>query len=154
MKWHLNIDKGQYEILDDLEFQNLITSNDAQSAANLALELVEEHQRSRFEKILYRLLGLKIEDNVPKGRLEISLNKEKALIIFLEDDGDNGSVGTVFDQPDNSRDFEDFITPNGERFQEPTINCVDRNIAIDTLSEFFRTKRRPKNLKWNRINNP
>ena len=95
MKWHLNIDKGQYEILDDLEFQNLITSNDAQSAANLALELVEQHQRSRFEKILYGLLGLKIEDNVPKGRLEISLNKEKALITQL-----SGFIAKLFfDKP-------------------------------------------------------
>lgn len=115
------------------------------SFGELSLELREDAEPRRWEKIVYPLLGLKIPTD--SDILLAYWSGDKALLTFQSQEKE--WVARVPEFADDDRLVE-FHTSSGEIFSEPMSDCVPKVKAASACEEFFATKERPREFKWGR----
>lgn len=143
MEWELEVDGKRTVIKDASQLEDLLLA--AQTARMLALERVRRKRVPRWEKIVYRMLGLRSVESEAHGTLEVSLSGDQAFVVFMRNDDDDGAVGTT-EHTGSGR--VDFVTPTGEKFSEAASRCISRDDALAAMIAFMRCEKRPSDLKW------
>ena len=148
MKWELEIDNRRQEVRDAQHLESLLRSDEVHSAVSVVLERVEPRQPSRFERLVYRLLGLQVPEHTPRGTLHLSLASDRAMAVFTKSDDEDGAIATVSGDRLPGIPTIQFVTPRGEPFSEPAECCIRRDTALNLLRAFYETGRRPRGPKW------
>ncbi|MBI5387898.1 MAG: hypothetical protein HZA90_24820 [Verrucomicrobia bacterium] len=149
MHWQLEINDRSQLVSDFAHLDALLRTKEAQSAVSLSLERVQQHHRPRWERLLYRVLGVPLAEHEAHGTLVLSLTPDRAMAVFMKDDDDVGVVATAGGA--NGHDLVEFVTSRGERFSEPARCCITREMAFAALREFYQTTKRPKSIEWMRV---
>lgn len=151
MKWYVNINWKRSELNNEAELDEIIKQAEALPWFCLDLEKGRFQKRSKFEKVLYSLLGLSIEGNVPTGYIQACFSGEFAHVVFIKNDDDNGSIATTEKEQIESPAIE-FTLPSGEKYSEPYTMCISRPEALEAIREFYKSKKRPTAFKWVAVN--
>ncbi len=149
MNWILEIDEKRFALEDSRELEQLLNSDAGQSAVSITLKRVHARPPAKWEKIIYPLLGLVIPQDEPRGTIEISVSGSRALMVYLKDDSDDGSIGVGGEEAASGE--VEFTTTAGEKFYEPAQECIARADAIAALLEFYSTSKRPRAITWKRV---
>ena len=145
MEWELEVDGKKMAVKDVSQLEVELQGPELWAARSLVLERVKRRQIPRWEKIVYRLLGLRSPESEARGTLEVSLSSKHALVVFIRNDNDDGVVG-IREQTTSGR--IEFVTPAGEKFMESASQCISRDAAFSAIAAFMRTGKRPTGLIW------
>ena len=150
LSWIAKVDGREITVRDQRDFESLMGSEAVRSSSNLTLERVRSVPRPKWERILYRILGLVLPDHESRGAIEIAFSSERASVVFIRDDDDCGAVAV--DPERSETESIEFRTEAGEKYREVARETVGRANAQACLAEFFKSGRRPKSLRWQRVN--
>jgi hypothetical protein len=149
--WYVDINWKRSDLNSEAELDEIIKQSEGFPRLCLDLEKVRFQKRSKFEKVLYTLLGLSIEENVPTGSIQACFSGKFAHVVFIKNDDDNGAIATTEKEQIECSAIE-FTLPSGEKYSEPYTMCISRPEALEAIREFYKSKKRPSAFIWVAVN--
>jgi hypothetical protein len=151
MEWELEVDGRRTVITDVSLLQSVLYAPETRSARMLTLERIKRKRVPRWEKIVYRMLGLRLQESEAQGTLEVSISSDHAFVVFTRNDDDDGAIGTT---ENTASGRVEFLTPAGEKFSEAASRCIPRDDALAAMLAFMRNAKRPSDLMWSPVGKP
>ena len=144
--WEFEVDGRRTVVGEAPQLEALLRAPETKCARVLALERVVRKRVPRWETAVYRMLGLRSPASEARGTIEVSVAGERAFVVFLRDDDDDGAVGIT--DHDVAAGRVEFVTAAGEKFFEAASCCVSRDQALAAMLAFMRSAKRPPGFKW------
>jgi hypothetical protein len=147
MAMRLEIDEKEVPVESRRDLEELLASDHAQCVRAVVLVTVVERRSSRFERALYKVLGLRLPQVEEQGTIQVLVADNLAHMSFRESEHDRGVVAVTWDYADSSAQIQ-FLTGHGEPFVVRRERCVPLASAWRAVLEFYDTGRRPTSVAW------
>lgn len=141
------LEEGEWSVTVSSKEQllDLIQQKLDQASGDITLSKQGVERRALFERILYRVLGLRIPTE--ECSLQAVFARKLALLVFVTDDGEWTSRNPESSDPTTAVELK---TARGEPFVTSADKCVPLETAHEAMIEFFSTGNRPRCVKLKR----